>query len=325
MLNNLKALLGLLIVIAGVAYYVTKADSEQNLTTRFLMPDWQISPDQIEAINKVQLEKDGEMISVIKEGGNWSIEGGFFANTETLSQLFQSIQSALIVEEKTANPKNHEQLNLGENGLKVSFFEDNKIVDAVFVGKNTGADLVFVRHENENQTYTVRGLKSIPFNLDSWQLKTILDYPADQVVKVEFNPAEEAAFAVQRNVNDLSLNLVDFPDGFQYKSDTQLSTLAAGLSRLMIDEALPVNLEGMELHSVNRYQLNDGSTVELQIYQKGEEYFLTVSGDKHLHYAPWMLKIAEYKFNALNKKLSDLIEHKADSESAVSVPEDPVE
>ena len=308
MLSNMKALLGLLIIIAGIAYYVTMSDSEPSDQAQFLMSDWQQNPTEIESITKVQLNKSGESISINKVDGVWLLDGGFFANTAPLYELFQSLQAAEIVEVKTANPKNHAQLELAEDDLKVSFYQAESKANEVHMGKSTSDGLVFVRYQGDDQTYTVSGLKPVSFNQDNWQLKKVLDYPADKVVKVKFEAAEGESFEVQRNIDDLNFKVVDIPDGFQVKADAQLNSLAAGLSQLMIDGALPVNLDGLVLQSTNSYQLTDGSIVKLQVYQKDETYFLTIDGENHQQFAPWLMKLAAYKFDALNKKLTDVIE-----------------
>jgi len=308
MLNNLKALLGVLIVIGGIAYYVTMADSAQSDQAPYLIPDWHNNPSAIEEISQVQLSKGGEVIAINKVGGLWSIKDGFFANTTPLFELFQSLQMTEIVEKKTANPENHEQLELSESDLLVSFYSGDSKVSGFFVGKKTHSGLIFVRKENDNQTYTVKGLKPIQFNQDSWQLKTVLDHPASDVLAVKFDSVDGGVFEIKQNLENLSFSLLDMPEGHQLKADVQLNSLAAGLTQLMIEAAVPVSLDGLELQSINHYQLKDGTEVELQIFQKDDAFYLTIAGDKYKHFAPWMMKIAAYKFNALNKKIDDIIE-----------------
>lgn len=308
MLSNVKALLGLLIIVAGIAYYITMSNTGQSDQALYLMSDWQNNPIAIESVSKVQLSKGGENILINKVDDIWTIDSGFFANTASLYDLFQSLQMTEIVELKTANPDNHAQLELSESDLHVSFYQGEDKVSGIYIGKNTSAGLFFVRKDNENQTYTVKGLKSVPFNLDSWQMKTVLDQPAAEVVGVKFEAADGGVFEVERNMDNMSFNVVDMPAGFQIKPDVQLNSLAAGLTQLMIDAAEAVNLDGMVLQSTNTYQLNSGEQVKLQIYQKDDDYFLTIDGENYRHFAPWMMKLAAYKFNALNKNSEDFIE-----------------
>ncbi len=305
----MKFLVGLLVVVAGVAYYVTNTDSGSEGDARYLMPNWHDSTADLAAISQVQLAKDGELISVVKEQGYWIIEGGFLANTEPLSELIQSFQTAEIVEVKTANPKNHQQLELSGSDLKVSFYEGDKILGEVHVGKRSNSGTVFVRKATENQTYSVSGIKDISFNQDSWQLKTVLDYPADSVESVEFAHTSGESFSINRDEDGLNFSMSEeIPEGYQLKPDVQLNDLATGLARLMIDEAVMLDLSELQLHATNSYLLKNGSVVVLKSYQNDEDYFITVDSDSHAHLAPWLLKVAAYKFNALTKNMDDLIE-----------------
>jgi hypothetical protein len=308
MLNNFKVLLGLLIVIAGFAYYVTQSGNNQSGLPKYLIPEWQDNNDEIAGISHVKLSKAGETIDVKKVDETWYINDGFFANLSPLSELFQSLKNAEILEAKTKNPDNHGQLDLGDDGLKVTLFIGNDLFKDIHIGKRTSSGVVFVRNADEDQTYVVKNLAPPTFNENSWLLTTVVDFPANDVVSITFEPVEGDSFTIERDNENLSLQLVDMPESHQLKDVSELNNIAAGLTRLMIDEAIPIDLTDKTLKSTNTYKLADGSTVVLKLFEQGEDYYITLSGDKLSRFEPWMMKIASYKFTALNKKLSDMIE-----------------
>jgi len=313
MLNNFKVLLGILIVIAGFAYYVTQSGEHPSEISKHLIPDWQDNSEAIAQVTQVSLSKAGETIDLKKSDGHWYVNDGFFANLSPLSELFQSLKNAEITEAKTKNPDNHEQLELADDGLKVSIYNGEKLLQEIHIGKRTNAGTVFVRKAGENQTYTVKGLSPPTFNENSWLLTTVTDYSANDIVKMKFEPADGDSFVIERDSENLSLQLLDIPETHQLKNINELNVLAAGLSRLMVDEAMPVDLTDKVLQSTNTYDLSDGSVVVIKLYQQDEDYYLTLAGDKMQRFESWMMKIASYKFSALNKKMDDLIEPKPEA------------
>lgn len=308
MLNNFKVLLGLLIVLAGFAYYLTQSADNDADIPQHLMPAWQDNAQAISRIDKVVLSQGEETIELAKREENWYVNDGFFVNLSPLSEMFQSLKAAEYVEAKTKNPANFSQLELAEDDLTVSLYQGQHLLDAIHVGKATNAGNVFVRRADEVQTYTVKGLKPPTFNQNSWLLTTVVDIPAENVVGVSYDPVEGDGFSIERNSENLALTVVDMPETHQLKSVNELNNLAGGLTRLMIDEALPVDLADKILQTTVSYQLSDGTAVLLKLYRQDEEHFLTVSGDKMNRFKPWMMKVATYKFDALNKKLEDVIE-----------------
>lgn len=313
MLNNFKVLLGLLIVISGFAYYVTLSSNEHVELPKHLMPTWQNDHEAMTQIDRVLLSKGEENIELSKQADGWLVNGGFYANLAPLSELMQSLKQAEVVEAKTKNPENFGQLELTDNDLKITLFKNQQVFDEIHIGKRTSSGQVFVRRAEENQTYLVKGLTPPTFNQNNWQLSTIIDVPESEVVSVTFEPADDVPFSIERNDNNDTFELANLAEDHQLKANTQLNSLATGLSRLMIDEALPLDLSQMDLLSTINYRLSDDSKVKLKLYQQDQQYFLTIAGEKVNRYQPWMMKIANYKFEALNQKLENLIEPTSES------------
>lgn len=321
MLNNSKILLGLLIVAGGLAYYVSQSDSNKAIKTQHLMPAWQNNNAAVEAVTEVKIKQGEETIEIKKVGNNWLLNNGFYVNLTPLSELLQSLQSAEIIEAKTANPENFKQLSLADDDLNVAVYQGENLISHFHLGKSSNSGMTFVRKAGEKQSYLVKNLKPVVFNVSNWQLKTLLDIPANEVIGIEFLPSEGESFKVQRNVDDMSLVVVDMPADYQLIDVAQLSSLAAGLSRLMIDDALPVNLTEKTLKQTNHYELMDNSKVTINLYQQEEDYYLTIDGENYTKYQGWMMKLAAYKFNALIKQASDVIEPISTTEPEVKVVE----
>jgi|GEM_PF-1472796 len=325
MLNNMKALLGILILVAGLAYWVMRENHNDNQPTEAspLMPTWQENPDAINAIDRIEVAKGTDFVALDKRGDDWVLNDGFYADTAPISTLVQSLKRAQIKEAKTANPDNHAQLDLAETGLKVRLYEGDKLRSGVHIGKRSTSGLTFVRRMGEDQTYAVEGMQPINANPSNWQLKTVIDVPSEQVEGISFAPAEGDEWQVVRTGDNGDLQLAQVPEGQQLKSTTALTQLANGLTKLVVNEALPVDVNGMEAHHVVTYELSGGQQVVLRTYAKDEQHYLTVEATDKPGYSDWMFEIPAYKFDALNPVFEELLEPLAeaiDSESADSDP-----
>ncbi|MFC3193525.1 DUF4340 domain-containing protein [Marinicella sediminis] len=313
MVNNMKVLLGILIVVAGFAYFVIQQQSpDQAAEHSALVPEWQSQPEAVSQISRVVLSQNGETMELTKAQDHWILNGGFYANMEPLFSLLQSMKNARIVEVKTANPENHQRLDLADDDLRVSLYKGDELVKAVQLGKAGTAGTQFVRMAEEDQTYLVEGLKPVVFNEDSWTLKTVLNIPAEQINAVQIRPHEDKPFKVTRNPEDNQWDIQPLDEQEQLKDGVSPEVLSQGLTRLMIESAEQVDVSALTPVVTLDYALVDGSSIQLNVYQQADDYQLNISGSQWSHYEPWLMTIAEYKFTALNKTLSDFTELKTE-------------
>ncbi len=317
MLNNVKVLLGLLIVVAGFAYLaIADKTGSEAIEERFLLADWQGSDDRIAAVTAVTLSQGGEQLAITNKDGHWVLNDGFFVAMDPLFKLLQSLKNAELVEAKTANPGKHAQLELADGDLQVAVVTADGQQQVVHLGKQTTSGLTFVRLGGDDQTYVAKGIERVIFNQDDWRLKTVLDFEPSVVTRAQLQIEGGDEIVVVRNSESNDLELLSIPAGSELKPGVYLDQLAAGLSRLMIDEAMPRNTDEMTLMLTNKYQMVDGMEIEIQVYQQDENYYLTVNAPQYPQYQDWMMKIAEYKFTALNRKLEEFIQAKASADSA---------
>lgn len=319
MSSNLKIWTGLLVIVAGVAYWVSQKPAQNISEQQALIEAWQQEGTAVNDIDQVVLSQADKQVVLSKTGDAWQLNDGFYAAPDHLIKLIRSLQAAQIIEAKTANPEKHAQLELADSDVLVSLFSDKQLQQAFYIGKQSSSGLTFVRRKDEDQTYAVSGLSKVSVNADNWRLKTVLDVAAEDVQSVSFLPADGEAVSAMRNPEDGDIQLTSMPDGFQLKSDAYLEQLFNGLTRLTIDEAItadswPVEVDDVEdvteipIQLTAKYKLNTGESIQLTIYHQNEAYFMTIESKSYPQYNDWVMKIAEYKFKALNRQLSEFIE-----------------
>lgn len=309
MINNIKVLLGILILVAGFAWYVMKQQTtNEQLPMSALMSEWQENPELIDDVTRVELKQGDEQLLISKNNQHWTLNDGFFVNMDPLFALFQSLQTATIVEAKTANPENHARLELADDDLSVSIWQGDQLLKSLHLGKTSTAGHRFVRLTGEDQTYLVQELKPVTFNEDTWTLKTVLNVPATEIKAIAVQPQDAAGFQVSKNPESGQWLLNEVPEAHQLKGTANLEVLSQGLTRLMIDSAERMTVEDLEPLVTLDYQLINGANVQLRVMQQDEDHFLHISGADWTHYEPWLMRIAPYKFDALNQSLDNFIE-----------------
>ena len=312
MLNNLKFLLVLMILAAVSVYFVVRENRPATTTeNKWLLPQLQNNSDLISQLKEINLYQNEESINMVKTDGEWVLNDGFFVSMNPLFGLLQSLKNAQIIEKKTANPENHAQLDLAANDLRVELKTEAELIAVLHIGKKGSAtNSIFVRMADNDQTYLVQGIDGVTFNLDSWKLKTVFDYPANQInqIKIKHISDDSESLEIIRNTETSQFQLAEIPEGFKLRDNANLDQLASVMARFMIDEALTQNVSGMDHLLKHTHVLSSGSSIDLNVYKKDEDHYMTIDSDRHKKYQGWMFKIAEYKFNSLNKKLSDFIE-----------------
>jgi hypothetical protein len=107
------------------------------------------------------------------------------------------------------------------------------------------------------------------------------------------------------------------PEKSQLKTGINLTEFANGLQKFSIESAKPRSSFAEEPLLTVSYQLFSGMKYHLEVSTEDQSYFMHINlenadyateNDRQLE--NWTYEIARYKFDALNKKLTDIIEPK---------------
>lgn len=317
MKHNLKSLLGLAIILGGLAIYVLMSSDDQNITDDpgFLLPALQ-DQSTVAGLTQINISEAGETTALTRSGEDWVVDGGFYADTEPMVRLISGLRGAQKLEAKTKNPENFPRLGLDDNGLRVTLRSGEDVIADVHLGeKGTHPGTAFVRMAGQQQSWLVNGTDSIQSQVTDWSLKTVLDHGPEDIAQVTIDNGSNDVIKVQRNAQSGQLEVVNLSDDQQLKANVHVSQFASGLSRFTIEEAHKVNLTDKTEKIKVSYQLTHGDYIKVTAYTRLESsdetseqtYWATIDSDK---YRDWMFKIPKYKFDALNKSLSEFVEPK---------------
>jgi len=332
MKSNIKYLLVLFLLLLIISYFVLKnKETQVDKNTVFLIPELKT---QINDVDQIVLSKNDKKISLSKTAGIWRIEesNNYLADANQIANLLLDLRKLKLKERKTSKPENFAKLSLAESGdyaaTQLILKNSNQQFADILIGKKSqNSQGIFVRKRDEKYAWLSEG--SIKLNLDpsNWIVTTIIDINSSEIKSVTFGSNDESFTVDKITPQDADFGLVDIPDNMQFKSTININDLANGLQKFNIESAFERDDSLVEPILEVNYQLFSGMQYQLYVSNINEKYYLNIDlinadsateNDKELE--NWTYVIAKYKFDALNKKLSDLIEPVSVNEDRVSEP-----
>ena len=326
MQNNFKFLVTALVVLAVASYFVIQNKrTNETVEAQLLVPELK---DLINEVDGIEVKKNDKTLHLTKLDGVWRITeaDGYMADTNKIANLLLSLRKFTLKEKKTHNPENYHKLGLAESGEAAAVLIKLKNADSQFADISIGKQAqrsqgTYVRKNSVPQTWLSQGELSIDLDSNNWIVTSILDVNSNQIKSVSFSPAESAPFNINKlTPADQNFFLENIPQDMQMRAETNINSLATSLQKLSIESVSKLT-DTMEAKKVNTiiYQLFSGMTYQLDLYMKDEQHLLTVrlkntndetQFDKQLE--NWLFVLPKYKFEALNKLLSEIIEAKSE-------------
>ncbi|MFK8012536.1 MAG: DUF4340 domain-containing protein [Marinicellaceae bacterium] len=323
MKNSIKILVSFLVSLLIISYFVLKSKDDFNTNSgdSYLIPELK---NQINDVDHITISKNEKTVTLTKIKGVWRIieVNNYLADANLIATLLLNLREFKLKSTKTAKVENYSQLSLdqsGENaGTQIRLKNNSELFADIIIGKKAQRSQgYFVRKINNAQTWLSEGTINLILNPSDWIVSTIIDRDISQIKSVSFRSNEQEFLIDKITPQDPSFVLVDLPDDMQIKSSVDLNELANGLQKLSIETANPRKEFMVNPILSITYQLFSGMKYHLNITQMDQEYLLNIdienpdsasSSDKQL--INWTYTIANYKFDALNKKLTDIIEMK---------------
>ncbi|MBL4659222.1 MAG: DUF4340 domain-containing protein [Alcanivoracaceae bacterium] len=322
MQNNLKLLLGLLVILLMVSYFILQNKGiTTNEETQMLVPELK---DLINEVDGIVISKNDKTVTLNKQDGIWRIAevDDFMADTNKIATLLLDLRKFSLKDKKTSNIDNYGKLSLAESGehaaSRILLKNASSQFADIFIGKQAHRSQgTYVRKNTESQTWLADGVLNLKLDSSYWIVNTILDIDGSMVKSVTFKPVDSVPFNINKlTPNDQGFVLGNMPAGMQLKSTIDLNSLANGLQKFSIESAATKTdiSDDMLVISVI-YQLFSGMTYQLDLFKQDENRLMRIrleNLDGNSKFAQqlenWTFTIPGYKFNALNKKLEDMIE-----------------
>lgn len=322
MKNNSKFLIAILIVMFIGSYFVLQNNqSSINGEAQLLIPELQ---NKINDVDVIVLSQNGNQLHLIKSEGIWHLTEAenYLADTNKIASLLLNLRKFNMTDKKTSNPENYKSLGLASNGkdaatvVKLSHGEQ-QFADIALGKKAQKSQGTYVKKNADKQTWLSTGEVNVSLDSNDWIVTTILDIPSSNIQSVIYSPKDSKSFEINKlTPKDQAFALkTELPEKMQLKESIQLNELANGLQNFKIDSVSDAELNAVNADLKVQYKTFNGVIYQLQIYKINDKYVLNLklenadsASDFDKQLQNWHYDIPSYKFDALNKKLDDLIE-----------------
>jgi predicted Rdx family selenoprotein len=322
MKNNSKYLIVILIILAISSYFVLQNKQDPvNGEGKLLIPELQ---NKINDVDAIIISKNEKQLHLTKSSGTWHLQEakGYLADTNKIASLLLNLRKFNMTDKKTSNPENYKNLGLAEKGADaatvVKLAHGDKQFADISLGKEAQKSQgTYVRKNSEKQTWLTTGHINVSLDSSEWIVTTILDITSNNIKSVTFSPENHASF----EINKLTPKDQEFvlkggiPENMKLKSSIKLNELANGLQKLKIDSIADVDLSNKTANVQIDYKTFTGMVYHLEIFKLTDKFVLNIqlknsdsASDFDKQLQNWHYYIPNYKFDALNKKLDDLIE-----------------
>lgn len=318
-MQNNKAIIVVLILLTLASVFViqNKQGDFDGLQEHVFIPDLQ---EKVNDVIGVSISKNSHTITLNKQDGIWIIQESenFFADANKIATLLIELRNLKIKEKKTSNADNYNKLGLGENTTIIKLVNhDGQFADISLGNVAQRSQGIYVRKNNNKQTWLAAGNIDVNSKTTDWIVKTIIDVESNQVKSISYRPQNSTSFTVNKiTPDDVQFVLENIPNGMQLKTDIDVNSFANALQNFDIVSA--ASRSGLDEDSKTiaiDFVLLSGMEFQLSLYQKDEVYLMEVDIENatrdtsfEQQLKNWQFVIPKFKYDALNKSLSSLIE-----------------
>ncbi len=303
--------------------------------------------DRVNDIDRVELRGAGDalLVSLVRDRARWQVTEfhGYEADFDRVHDLLRGLAEARRLEQRTDNPQWYRRLGVEDiaepdaEGVMVAF--PGHDLPAVILG-NAAPDFggQYLREADQARSWLIdRGL-DVPRTALEWLERSVMDIPASEIDEVVIVHPDGDRVRLKRLDLDLDqLVLLDVPEGYDARPWHRLRPVANGLAGVRLEsvrphQAVPEDAVRALFTTIDRLNFvvsafddDDGRWLHFSVSAETtaredeeleeDEIASTVDAaavDARL--SPWQFRVPSAKFEALTRRMEDLIEE-VDSES----------
>ncbi len=271
---------------------------------------------------------------------------GYRADWGAVRELLSSLAQSRVVEPKTDNPEYYDRLGVEDvgsesaGGIMVSFAPGTGLSPVIVGNSARGRTGQYVRLADSASSALIDTVLNVPEQRSGWMDRSIVDISDDEVVEVEITHSDGASVKiVKASADDENFRLQDVPEGREAKADWSVNALGNVLAGLELDEVAA--REDLDWEGASRLYLltADGLVIDASLLERkapgegGEsDYWITIeaqvfttgvggvsedgaaaedtlerAGTINERVKGWAYRIPQYKYNAMNRRMQDLL------------------
>lgn len=164
-------------------------------------PDNFLAKINLDKIEKIEINNNGEISTLLKDGDRWKVDGtkDFFVSQEAKNNLENNLRelSSAGIELISTNKEKKKEFNTNENGVSVKITQDGEEIDFIIGKPGSDYQSTYISRSDLANTYSVKiNLLGLAGNMD-WRDKTIFSSDKEKISKVRFqHPSRE--FSIEK-------------------------------------------------------------------------------------------------------------------------------
>jgi len=290
--RNTLALLGAVVVLGAIAFFLMQRPGEQSLDSSEGEPLLRIDS---ASVDRIRIDSPGLPLSMTKRGAEWHIESPLpaRASQNAVTTLLHELSSTMIKATVSDRPEKHSLFQVDSTALLLKIFHQENEVGSLFIGKpGPGYGDVYVRPEKTNEVYLVDGAvsRSARQPLKEWRDRTVVSVPRESITEIQYQFGD-TTFTVSWKDSVWMI-------GNQIADEAALSSLLGLLANLQGDEFLDSLPAKSKLIATITF-----AGIHLRISQaKGSETFTIQSSS-----SSQLFELQGWRGNQLLKRKKDLL------------------
>jgi len=187
--NNLKLAILLVILMAfAYAYRGPLKDFRDNLGK----PRNFLKKVNIEQLDKIEITKGEETVSLEKYDSKWKVGGtkDFYTDDSSAGNLIESLKEAAEIsrlELASDNEDNRDNFQIGSEGIGVKLYSGGNMLSDFIIGKlATDYTSTYVSQAGNPEIYSIGVNLYTPFSQNEWRDDTIFNIEKDKISKLRF-------------------------------------------------------------------------------------------------------------------------------------------
>jgi hypothetical protein len=281
---------------------------------------------QLGSVTAVEVQRPGQpLVRLQRQDEAWVVpaKAGYPADGEPLVALLRGLAEAKKVEAKTANPQYHGRLGLAEQGPEeergtlVKLERKDAQPLSLYLGNRAqqGSGLQ-VRLAGENQVWLIDRSLELPESELEWLDRRVAAIPFASVKELDVRYADGERLTLYRDSEqEPNLKVKQLPKDKKLPYEAAANGMATLFARLEFADAAPLAQVQFKGKPQLQFSLRtfSGGQLEGAVHQQGDQHWLTFGerGDIPAEQLPgksdWAYRLETYQYQALAKKLKDLL------------------
>ena len=321
--RNLKVLAAIVAILFG-AFLLLDSGNQNGSANEPWLPGLK---DQLNDITEVVVDNGDSTLTIVKSDNAWQVveRDNYPADVAKLRDLLLALGEAEIVESKTSNPENYQQLGVEDpnpapesNAVGITVRGD-RIERTAIIGNSAQASFRFARESGAEQSVLINKNPTLPSGASGWMMRELVEIPAERIASVSIVHTDGEEIRLSKATQDeTTFNVDNIPSGRELSYASVANGMGGVLATLEMEEVRKTP-EQFSPNVTTTFTLFDGLAVTIDSVTDGESSWIDIRAEAaedeaaaeadeiNARVAGWQYQVVDYKANLLKRRFEDIL------------------